>query len=826
MVFTWAFALVGSFGFAQAAVAALVDATDTIAGYSAGLTTTAGSPGETVVFRVQKPQGIIEISETADEHGIATTDFDGFHTTRAGDYSVRAYPQDKSWKAAPEAAFTVYPDATSPVHSSLTAIRDAAAANGREAAQVRARLVDRHGNEIPNHLITLISSRTEDKVEAIGSGFTNQNGEVVFEVRSQSDGVSTLSAYDKNTGVTLDARAKVVFFKQNGPPFAGGNLNIYQANSFFPGDDAGDNTYDKIDHFNIEIADEAQFGVPTDITITAADKNDKTVRDYNRTIIIQATDDLATLPNGGTYQFSDFDEGKKVFTKGLTFSETGTHTITVFDFDGTAVSPNIKGEATVKVVEECVGEGCGEPIETTPPPTSTPSNADLEIKIPATGSKLGDSSITIFGSGSPNSDINLYLDDVVIQDGNEQPVIVPINGKGDFDYQLKNISDGSHSIYVQEVEGDQAVSQTVTFEVDATPPDPADVSIYPEGEVEKGATVRVTAFAEPNLKSVTIRFGSAGEATELFPSRDEPNKYSMSVKAPETPGEYILNVELLDELENMTQHPAQASLVVKADSILAAPSNVTATAGTNTVTLSWLPPPGQGITAYRVYSGTNQLIVDTVAAEVVAPANSAIISGLQNGQLYYFTVSAVGQGNIESARSLPVSATPIEQTPLATPTIFTPTPTPFIAPLEAKSVVAIPRDGSVELQWDAPTQPASYFDIQFGISSGVYSERFSVSGRQRSAIIPDLINNIPYYFTVVPLDQYGVPTGEEYTEVRKTPQFSGIHSAAEYPPIYGNFDSVSGTPDSGIEAFFLFFLSVSFAASMFFFHRAIRYALA
>ncbi len=808
--------------------AAMVDATDTIAGYSAGLTANVGKAGETIVFRIDKPQGgTIEISEPADLTGVATVDFVGFHTSMAGQYSVRAFPQGKAWQSAPQAKFTVYPDSVSPIHSSITTLRDAAPADGKQPVQISVRLVDRHGNVIPNHLVNLISSRTEDKIEAIGSGFTNQMGEVAFQIFSLSDGVSYLSAYDKNSGITLDARAKVVFYAASGSAFSGGNLNVFMANSFLGDDNEGDKTYDKIDHFQIDIVKEAQFGVPTDITITGVDKNDKIVRDYNRMIIIQSTDNLATLPNGGTYQFTDFDEGKKLFVKGITFSEAGTHTITVYDFDGSAVSPNIKGEVTVKVSEECVGAGCDTPITTaiptpdiSPPPIGV---AGLEIKKPESNAKFGDSRILITGKGTANSDLHLTLDGVIVEDGNENEVIIPVDGDGFFSYELKNVPDGSHSVSVTEVEGSLRTSDVITFEVDATPPEPGEVSIFPAGEVIKGEMVTITTFSEPNLTSVTVRFGNSGAATELFATPDQPNKYSMSVKAPETSGEYVLNFELKDTMENTTRFEAPVSLRVKSDTLLSAPTNVQALGGPNAVSISWLAPPGEGISGYRVYSGTNQLIVDTVAAEAIAPASSTIVSGLQNGQVYYFTVAAMSQNGGESARSLPVSAVPMPLDPS-----LPPTDTPFATqtPNLSKNITGIPRNGSIELQWDLPFLQTAFFDVQFGIASGVYSERFSVAGSTRNVIIPDLINNLPYYFTVIPLTQTGVPTGEQYIELRVVPQSNGLHNAPEYPPISGNLGAVGNTPRMGIESFFLLFLSLSFAASMFFFHRAFRYARA
>lgn len=802
-----------------------VDATDTIAGYSAGLTASTGKPGAFVTFHIQKPRGeIIEIHEQADQSGIAITDFVGFHTNLAGDYKVSAYTDGELWQNAPQTVFRVYPDTVSPVNSDITAVRDSAAADGKEPAKVVIKLADRNGNPIINHLVTLISSRLDDEIEAINGGYSDRFGEAAFFVRSRADGVSYLSAYDKNSGVTLNARAKLVFFKATQNSFFGGNLNVYMANSFL-GDDGEvvDNTFDKIDHFVVTIAKTVQVGKGTDMTVTAVDKNEKTVRDYHGQIIIQSTDRFATLPNnGGTYTFSDADEGEKKFDKGLIFSETGSHTITVYDFDGVTVSPNIKGEAEIKVTDEVIAP-TPSPTDTpgiaAPPSPPPPPDTQLEIKKPEDGSKFGGSSvITITGTGQANTDLKIFLDDTKVVDGNEQDVIIPVDADGFFSYELKGVADGNHKVYVQMVESPDQNSATVNFLVDATAPEFKDISIFPTGTLQKGQAFTITIFSEPDLASATVRIGSTGTVSNLNAASDQPDKYTLTMKAPDAPGDFLLNIELKDQLENITKIN-QTSVTVMSDMLLGAPLGVQALPGNGTVSITWLPLGKTDISGYKVYSGTNDLITDTVVAQVAGTESMAFISGLQNGQIYYFAVSAIGTGGSEGTKSQIVSAQPFDpSTPLMSPS-------PFISATPGlKRIIAVPSDGSVELQWESPTAPAAYFDVRFGISPGVYSERFAVSGFLLSTTVSDLINALPYYFTIVPLNANGIPTGEQYVEVQMAPGYSGVHPAPQYPPIITDQTMIPVNPGSGIESIFLFFLSFSFAAAMFFIHRAIRYS--
>ncbi len=89
--------------------------------------------------------------------------------------------------------------------------------------------------------------------------------------------------------------------------------------------------------------------------------------------------------------------------------------------------------------------------------------------------------------------------------------------------------------------------------------------------------------------------------------------------------------------------------------LAAAPTSLTATAGDGSVSLSWAA--SAGATGYSVYQGTS------AGAEGTTPvssgtATSATISGLTNGQAYYFTVAANNAGGT-SAKSAEASATPV-----------------------------------------------------------------------------------------------------------------------------------------------------------------------
>ena len=112
----------------------------------------------------------------------------------------------------------------------------------------------------------------------------------------------------------------------------------------------------------------------------------------------------------------------------------------------------------------------------------------------------------------------------------------------------------------------------------------------------------------------------------------------------------------------------------------AAPTGLSATAGNTQVTISWTAASngGSNITDYLVeYSPDNSTW--TTFSDGTSTSTSATVTGLTNGTLYYFRVSAINAVNTSSASST-ASTTPVVpssggggSTPTATPT---PTPTP------------------------------------------------------------------------------------------------------------------------------------------------------
>jgi len=200
-----------------------------------------------------------------------------------------------------------------------------------------------------------------------------------------------------------------------------------------------------------------------------------------------------------------------------------------------------------------------------------------------------------------------------------------------------------------------------------------------------------------------------------------------------------------------------------------APQNLAANAGNQQVSLTWQPPADNGgspITGYKIYYGTSpgNYTITIMAGNVT----SYTITGLTNGQKYYFVVSAIN-GVGEGPKSNEISATPQSGA---------------VVPSAPQNLQAIPGNGNVTLSWQPPADnggsPIIGYKIYYGTSSGNYTTNITV-GNISSYTITGLTNGQKYYFAVSAINGVGegprsnevsaTPTGEQQQPPGKTPGF-------------------------------------------------------
>jgi uncharacterized protein len=169
----------------------------------------------------------------------------------------------------------------------------------------------------------------------------------------------------------------------------------------------------------------------------------------------------------------------------------------------------------------------------------------------------------------------------------------------------------------------------------------------------------------------------------------------------------------------------------------AAPTGLTATAGNAEVTLTWTA--SSGAAAYDVYEGTTSGGEGAVPVQSGIAGTSATITGLTNGDEYYFTVAgvnAIGTGTPSAEGSAKPEA----------PTAVPPAPA---------GVTATAGNTQITLTWTAAPTAATY-DVYQGTSPGGEAALPVDTGiTGTSTTITGLANGTSYYFTVAAVNSVG-----------------------------------------------------------------------
>ncbi len=224
-------------------------------------------------------------------------------------------------------------------------------------------------------------------------------------------------------------------------------------------------------------------------------------------------------------------------------------------------------------------------------------------------------------------------------------------------------------------DGQEISTQTVTAETITVKPNAGNTQLvvdWSKWTVTDAATYEVTV--------------KNSSSNDVSVDRDDQKK---TATFPATPGEKYTVSLIAESSSGDTLEEAKIPAV-----LLAAPSDMTATAGDTTVSLSWGAVAGAG--KYKVsYAGK----------DVTVSGTSYTASGLTNGTKYSFTVTAVceyTQGNLTYTYTSPTGT--IEATPKSK------------APAKVTGLTAIDGEKCAILTWSKATRAASYVIYRYNSS--------------------------------------------------------------------------------------------------------------
>ncbi len=193
----------------------------------------------------------------------------------------------------------------------------------------------------------------------------------------------------------------------------------------------------------------------------------------------------------------------------------------------------------------------------------------------------------------------------------------------------------------------------------------------------------------------------------------------------------------------------------------AAPTNVVATAGSGSATVTWTSPDNGGslISSYTVTPMTGSGAQTPVTVANQSPTNSATITGLTSGTSYTFTVTATNSVGTGSASSPSNAVTPQALGPPGAPT----------------GVTAVVGNGSATVSWTAPASnggsPITSYTVtpSTAVEGSTTLPSVTVSAPATSATINGLANGTAYLFTVSATNSIGTgPNSADSSQISPT----------------------------------------------------------
>ena len=195
-----------------------------------------------------------------------------------------------------------------------------------------------------------------------------------------------------------------------------------------------------------------------------------------------------------------------------------------------------------------------------------------------------------------------------------------------------------------------------------------------------------------------------------------------------------------------------------------APASPAATAGNGQATITWAA--SSGAASYNIYYRTAAGVTSANGTKVAGATSGYVITGLTNGTVYYFIVTAVSAGG-ESAASSEVSVTPQPPIP-AVPT----------------GVTATGGNTQVTVSWTAPAGTVTSYNVYYGTATGVTTGTGTkVTGAVSGGSITGLTNGTTYYFIVTAVNGGGESAAS--AEIASRPGLPGPTGVTASSPVFG-----------------------------------------
>jgi fibronectin type 3 domain-containing protein len=239
---------------------------------------------------------------------------------------------------------------------------------------------------------------------------------------------------------------------------------------------------------------------------------------------------------------------------------------------------------------------------------------------------------------------------------------------------------------------------------------------------------------DPNVVEYNVYYGT--QSRHYTASITFSDVSDVVIPALENGRTYYFAVSAIDDSENESDLSNEASYSVPVPPALTLQAQASAV-DSFTAELSWTPSTESDVFGYAVYYGTQSGVYTNSAAFYFT--TDVTLPQLADGATYYFVVAAIDSYGPENVLSDEVSYT-----------------VPSLPPLVLQARQFSPTSSDVALTWNAIPKSDIYgYVVSYGTQHGVYTNSayfYGTTGGNVSGLTPGRT----YYFSVSPLDSYGV----------------------------------------------------------------------
>ena len=222
-----------------------------------------------------------------------------------------------------------------------------------------------------------------------------------------------------------------------------------------------------------------------------------------------------------------------------------------------------------------------------------------------------------------------------------------------------------------------------------------------------------------------------------------------------------------------------------------APTGVVASPGNAQLVINWNTVTGA--TSYNIYWSTTSGVTTVNGTKIANVTSPYTQTGLTNGTVYYYIVTAVNSYG-ESSASTQVSATPSAT---------------GIPPVAPTGVITTPGNGQVTISWNTVIGAASYKIYDSTTSGGPYT--YVNSATSNNYTVSGLSNGTIYYFVITAVNSYGESVYS--TEVFAAPSSGGTGVPAAPTGVMVQYMSgllfVSWNPVTNASSYNIYFSTTS-----------------